>query len=315
MPDESALHAHFGTPKTHGRKARYPAATLAVLLRVGTGLIRDWRLGPYDPGELTTASPLIAHLGPGDLLLADRRFAGAPFLAHLSGRSCHWLMRKHQRLNVQHLPVIRRLGNNDFITELPLSQAARRKDPSLPHSVRVRIFQAAWRSPDGRKLTEWFVTSLTDARKFKKATLAKLYHQRWRIETSYLEFKQTLGGVVLRSKTIGNVTKELTAHVLAYQLIHRLMLAAAAKHQKQPREISFLNAARWVETFSQQMAACPGWKLPLLYQRMLDCIATTSVDIRPGRLEPRAISRDTRRYPYRTLPRQQSRERQLREAN
>ena len=151
MPDEPALHAHFGRAKVKDGQARYPAATLATLLQVGSSLIHDWRFGPYDPGELSTAAPLIEHLGRGDLLLADRRFAGAPFLARLAGRSCDWLMRKHQRINPKKLPVICRLGRNDFITELPVSRSARAKDPALPEKVRVRMFKASWTSPDGRK--------------------------------------------------------------------------------------------------------------------------------------------------------------------
>ena len=178
----------------------------------------------------------------------------------------------------------------------------------------MRVFKAVWTAPDGRKLAEWFVTSLTDAKRYKKRALAKLYHERWRIETSYLEFKQTLGAAVLRSKTVGNVIKELTAHVLAYQLVHRVMLAAAEKHGRKPNEISFLNAARWVEHFSHRMAAAPAWKLPILFDRLLDCIATTPIDIRPGRLEPRAISRRTTRYPWRAVSRHLWRQQQLQEA-
>jgi hypothetical protein len=315
MADEPVLHSYFGTPSIRrwGKlKARYPAGTLAVLLQPDTSLIRDWRFGPYDPGELTTASPLIEPLGPGDLLLADRRFAGAPFLAKLAGQSCHWLMRKHQRLKVEDLAVIRRLGRNDFITELPVYRSARRKDPTLPQKIQVRLFKVTWQAPDGRQFTEWFVTSLLDPKRYKKRAMAKLYHQRWWVETTYLEFKQTLGAAVLRSKTIGNAIKELTAHVLAYQLVHRLMLAAAEKHDRKPHQISFVNAARWVEQFSRQMATAPAWKLPVLFGRLLDCIATTVVDVRPGRLEPRAISRETHRYPRRTIPRHKWRQQQLR---
>lgn len=317
MPDGPALHSFFGTPKVkkgRQRKARYPAGTLAVLLQVGSSLIRDWRFGRYDPGELTTAGPLIEHLGPGDLLLADRRFSGGPFLARLTCQACDWLMRLHQRVKVENLPVIRRLGKDDFITELPVSKSARRKDPGLPDKVRVRIFKATWQAPDGRRFTEWFVTSLLDPKRFKKRAMAKLYHQRWRLETSYLEFKQTLGAAVMRSKTVANVIKELTAHVLGYQLIRRLMCAAAEKHGLKPTQISFLNAARWVEHFSHRMAAAPAWKLPILFERLLDCLATTPVDVRPGRLEPRALSRETHRYPWRTLPRHKWRQQQLRQA-
>ena len=119
---------------------------------------------------------------------------------------------------------------------------------------------------------------------------------------------------MLRSKTVDTVLKELTAHVLAYQLIRRLMVAAAEKHGIKPTQISFLNTVRWVEQFSQRMAAAPAWKLSILYDRLLDSIATTPVDVRPGRLEPRVLSRETHRYPWRTLPRHKWRQQQLRQA-
>jgi hypothetical protein len=314
MPDTQLLHDHFKTLRLKdGRQARYPLGTLATLLQLDTGLLRDGRFGPYDPGEFKTAGPLLEHLGTGDLLLADRHYAGAPFLGRLQGRACHWLMRKHQRLNPAKLPVRKRLGQNDFLTDLPISKSARAKDPTLPATVRVRLFKATWTSPAGEKLTEWFVTSLTCPARFKKSALARLYHERWRIETSYLDFKQTLGALVLRSKTPGNVLKEVAAHVLAYQLVRVLMVAAADQDGAQrPTALSFLNAVRWVDHFSQRMAAAPAWKLPLLFERLLECIVTTAIDIRPGRLEPRLLSRDPRRYPMRRVSRTAWRQQRLR---
>jgi hypothetical protein len=62
---------------------------------------------------------------------------------------------------------------------------------------------------------------------------------------------------VLRSKTVDNIEKEFEAHVLAYQLVRRLMAAAAEKHDAKPTQISFLNAARAVVRFSHHMAAAP----------------------------------------------------------
>ena len=141
--------------------------------------------------------------------------------------------------------MIERLGNNDFVTEIPVRKVARKRDPGLPQKVRVRIFEAIWNSPAGEKIDEWFVTSLEDARGYKKKALANLYHKRWRVETSYLEFKRLFHADVLRSKTVDNIYKEFAAHILAYQLVRLLILAAANKHGKKPTEISFINAVRW----------------------------------------------------------------------
>ena len=82
MPRDAVLCEHFGMHRARTTTVRYPLATFAALLCVGTSLIRDYRFGPFDPGEDKTARPLLDDLGPGDLLLADRgrtrRAATAP---------------------------------------------------------------------------------------------------------------------------------------------------------------------------------------------------------------------------------------------
>jgi hypothetical protein len=305
MPREKELFGHFGAHRARSTTVRYPLATCAFLLEVGSSLALGYRFGPFDPGEMRTAGPLLQMLGVGDLLLSDRHFAGTPQLHAVRTTGAHFLMRKNARLIVERLPVIQRLGHRDFITEIPVSTQVRNRHPGLPPTVRVRIFRATWKSPDGRKLTDWFVTSLEDAQRFKPRTLAKLYHLRWRVETSYLEFKQTFHADVLRSKTVANIEKEFAAHVLAYQLVRLLMAQAARKHRKKPTEISTLNAARWLLSFSPLMAAAPDAKLPRLYERLLDLIASSQIDIRPGRLEPRALTREWKHYPRLRISRAQ----------
>jgi len=222
-------------------------------------------------------------------------------------------MRKHARLDVSNLPVIERRGRNDFITEIPMSAPARKKDPSLPKVVRVRIFKAFWKTPAGQRVSEWFVTSLENPIRYTKKKLACLYHERWQIETSYLEFKQLFHADVLRSKTVDNIYKEFHAHVLAYQLTRRLICAAAEKHQKSPTQISCINAARWIVSLSHRMAAAPAWALSSLYQRLLDAIASCEIDVRPGRTEPRVIARERKHYPRLRTSRSTWREQRLAE--
>jgi len=311
MPREAELFEHFGARRARTTTVRYPLGTFAALLCAGSSLVLDHRFGPFDPGEDKTARPLLGNLGPGDLLLADRGFSGSPTLARITARGADFLMRKNARLIVSRLPLIRRLGRNDFITEIPMSKPARKIDSTLPETVRVRIFKAYWKTPAGEKLTEWFVTSLSDPVRYKKAALAKLYHERRQIETSYLEFKQLFRADVLRSKTVANIYKEFSAHVLAYQLVRLLIHSAAEKHKKKPTEISFLHAARWTMSFSHRMAALSVWSLPFVYQRLLDAIASCEIDVRPGRLEPRAITREWKHYPHLRVSRTEWRQRRL----
>jgi hypothetical protein len=311
MPREAPLFAYYGAHRARTTTVRYPLARFCSLLAVEACTIMDYRFGPFTTSEAAMAAQLLGPVGCGDLVLADRCFAGSPMLARLQGRGAHFLMRKNARLIVARLPVVRRLGRDDFITLLPVDKKARRLDPSLPESVPVRIFRATWTTPAGEKLSEWFVTSLLDPRRFKRRTLAKLYHQRWRIETSYEEFKQIFHADVLRSKTVANIEKEFAAHVLAYQLVRRLILAAAVKHSRKPTQLSFLGAARLVVRFSHHMAAAPAWALPIYYDRLLDAIAANRVDVRPGRLEPRALTREWKHYPHLRMSRSAWREQRL----
>jgi hypothetical protein len=311
MPREPALFEHYGAHRARSTTVRYPLARFCSLLAVGTSTLVDYRFGPFTTSEDAMARELLGALGARDLVLADRGFAGSPMLARLTARGAQFLMRKNARLLVERLPVVKRLGKEDFITDLPVGKAARRADPTLPATVRVRFFRATWKAPTGETITEWFVTSLVDAKRFKRKKLAKLYHERWRIETSYLEFKQTFHADVLRSKTVDNIEKEFAAHVLAYQLVRGLMVAAAKKHQAQPTQISFLNAARAVVRFSQHMAAAPAWALPIYYDRLLDAIAAGTIDVRPGRVEPRALTREWKHYPHLRLSRSEWRRQRL----
>ena len=85
-------------------------------------------------------------------MLADRGFAGSPSLARIKETGAHFLMRKHARLKVGNLPRLQRLGREDFITELAMSKPARKKDSSLPDTVRVRLFRVRWCTPAGEKV-------------------------------------------------------------------------------------------------------------------------------------------------------------------
>jgi hypothetical protein len=303
MPREAALFAHYGAHRARTTTVRYPLARFCSLLAVGTSTLIDYRFGPFRKPEIEMAGEMLGSVGPGDLALGDRGFSGSPTLARLQGRRADFLMRKNARLIVERLPVVKRLGKYDFITDLPVSKPARKADPTLPETVRVRLFRATWKAPSGETIIEWFVTSLMDAERFKRKTLARLYHERWCIETSYQEFKQTFHADVLRSKTVETIEKEFAAHVLAYQLVRRLMAAAAEKHKVKPTRISLLNAARAVVRFSQHMAAAPTWALPIYYERLLDAIAAGKIDVRPGRLEPRALTREWKHYPHLRLSR------------
>jgi hypothetical protein len=92
------------------------------------------------------------------------------------------------------------------------------------------------------------ITTLTD-RQFSALDLITLYHQRWEIETTFLEMKSTtLDGRVLRARTPTGIEQEVYALLTAYQAL-RLAMAGATDHDPDttPDRASFtiaLNTAR-----------------------------------------------------------------------
>ena len=63
------------------------------------------------------------------------------------------------------------------------------------------------------------VTTLLDAAHYPALELAKLYGQRWQIETQLRHLKQTLHMDMLRTKTVAGVQKELAMFALVYNLV------------------------------------------------------------------------------------------------
>lgn len=71
-------------------------------------------------------------------------------------------------------------------------------------------------------------TTLLDAHRYPASALVTLYHERWEIETCYLELKASiLGGRVLRARTPAGIAQEVYALLTCYQIL-RIAITDAA---------------------------------------------------------------------------------------
>ncbi|WP_268926238.1 transposase [Micromonospora rubida] len=71
------------------------------------------------------------------------------------------------------------------------------------------------------------ITTLLDHHRYPAGQLIALYHQRWEIETAYLELKSTiLDGRVLRSRTPTGIEQEIYALLITYQVLRTAMVDA-----------------------------------------------------------------------------------------
>lgn len=113
----------------------------------------------------------------------------------------------------------------------------------------------------------------------------------------------------LRCKTPELVRKEVWTHVLAYNLIRTIMAQSAAKHDIQPRTISFKGTIQALEAFQPAIALRGDRDSKFrqhLYDHLLTCIARHRVGNRPGRFEPRKRKRRFKLYDFLNKPRHEA---------
>jgi hypothetical protein len=266
--------------------------------------VLDYALGRYDQDENYLARPLLEKLRKGDLLLADRHFAAAHFYWYYQAVGIEFLTKMHQRLKISRIKSIESYSRYDFLGWLNINEIYRRKDPALPAKIMVRFIRTTVRNRGQRK-TVWLVTSLLDEKLYPAKEVTVLYGKRWRIETLFREVKINLSADVLRSLCPQAILKEVAARMMAVNIVRMIMLEAAIEKGVDPIRISFAHALRAILMFAPALACEPIWKLPQIYKAMLVEIGTNLVPERPGRNEPRAVTRERKHYPKLRTTREQ----------
>ncbi|NLW87303.1 MAG: transposase [Planctomycetes bacterium] len=124
MPDTPALHKCFGASTGRGGKRHYPLARMVTLSLANTMSVLSYAMGRYRQSEQNLLRPLLKGLRTGDLLIADRHFAGANLYAEYLANSLNFLTRAHQMLNISQLRRIKGYGSENFATDSLSSQGS-----------------------------------------------------------------------------------------------------------------------------------------------------------------------------------------------
>jgi hypothetical protein len=229
VPDSAAnLRCYSRQSGTHGGSG-YPLIRLLTVVACGTRTIIDAVFGATNVGETTYAPTLLRCLRPGMLLLADRNFAARTLIEAINAAGADLLIRcKDARV----LPRIDTFPDGSYLTRLG--------EVSL-RVVDAEVVVTATASHDRKHRVGRYrlITTLTDHAAFPATEIVELYHQRWEIETSYLEMKSgVLGGRVLRARTPAGITQEVYALLITYQAL-RLAMAEATAPAHSPDRASF----------------------------------------------------------------------------
>ena len=90
------------------------------------------------------------------------------------------------------------------------------------------------------------MTTITDPNAAPASELARIYTQRWEIETAFAELKthQRSPGLVLRSKMPDGVIQEVYGYLCVHYAIRWLMHSAATDYGHDPDRLSFTRSLR-----------------------------------------------------------------------
>ena len=135
---------------------------------------------------------------------------------------------------------------------------------------------------------------------------AEHYRMPWIVEIDLKFIKQIFKMDVLRGKSPEMVRKEVSVHLLAYNLIRTVMAQAATIHGIAPNMISFKGTVQALNAFRDKFLYGAKELLTILFDELMCSIAYHRIGDRPGRKEPRAVKRRPKPYPRLTMPRAQA---------
>lgn len=235
IADSAANLAVFPKPGGNHGGSSHPLLRMLVLVSCGTRTVLDAVFGPASSGETTYAARLSGRVREGTIVLADRNFSDARLITTIAGNGAHVLFRVKAN---RRLPQVSRYDDGSYLSMLG------------PLPVRVINAEITIATTAGRRTGVYrLVTTLLDHHRYPACGLVTLYHERWEIETTYLEIKSSiLGGRVLRARTPHGVAQEVHALLITYQLLRTAMAdATSTRPDIDPDRAGFsiaLNAAR-----------------------------------------------------------------------
>lgn len=307
IPDSVENRDHFGDQSTRWNgTSGYPMARLVTLMALRSHLLAGARFGPYATSESVLAEELWPQIPDHSLAIVDRGFFSARTLIGLErgGIERHWLTRARSDLVCTR---IERYTAGDELVELNVSSEARKKDPSMPETWRMRAIRYQRRGFQPQLL----LTSLLDPKRFPAAEVIALYHERWEIELGYNEVKRVMLAreETTRSKSPRGVAQELWGLSLAYNLVRFEAERVAAEAGVPPTRISFVAALRFIETALRMWGTESAGAWPKRLVHLREDIGHFVLPERRERSYPRAVKIKMSNYPRKRPAKSSSRKR------
>lgn len=277
-PDTDANRERLGVHGSGTGQSGYPRLRLVAAVAAGTRSLLAATWGTIRDTEQTLALELLPHLGPGHLLLADRGFAAAALLDRLARTGTEILVRIPAHWKPK---TLARLADGTRLVQIG--------------TRRLRLVEAeiTINTTGGSRTGAYrLATTLTDPADHDALDLVELYHQRWEIETAYMELKSgLLRRTVLRSGDPAGLDQEIWALLCLYQVLRSAIDNACTASDLTPIQASFTRALECARDLLIQAAGIIEDEQIDLAGRIGAELIARPLPARRSRTAPRAIKR------------------------
>jgi len=265
-------------------------ARCVALFSTATRQLLEVAVGRYDEGERALLLRTLGTLKEDDVLVLDRGYPAWWMFALLQARKTQFCV----RIEDCGWPMVRQfllMQQDDWVIDPHrLSTHARKRLRELGVAqmqeatlrlIRVRLPNGKW---------EVLATSLLDQKRYPACAFAALYGQRWGVEESFKLLKHRLDLEGFSGELPHAIEQEIYARALMHNIAQALCSEAAEQLEEEKRSSWQVNRAyalkgvpavvvNWFKGCKHQLAR--------ITQSLIDTLAITLEQIRPGRQFPR----------------------------
>ena len=290
MADTPENVAVFGRHSGARGDSAFPKAQIVYLSECCTHVILDAGIWPLLTSERVGGLRLLRSVRPGMLVLIDRGFFSYLMVEKIiRERGAHVLARVSAHVT---LKPVEHLKDGTYTAYIYPSDYRRKR---AGERMLVRVIEYTLNDPQrpGHGVVHRLVTSLLDPDQYPALELICAYHERWEIEIAIDEMNthQRQLGTPLRSRKPLGVIQEFYALLVAFNAICSLRLQAAQFAGIDPDRISFVVTLRKLCESIDQFQQTAKKQRPLLFQRLLQDIASEMLPERRNRSNPRVVKR------------------------
>ena len=313
MPDTAENQSLYPQSSRQKPGCGFPIMRLVAVLSLATGGVLGVAKGAMGDPERTLWRKLWHLLEDGSVVLAVLGFCGFADYCMLVRQGVDAVMRLHPRRGAG-VRKIRRLAKGDWLVEWEKTSVRPKwlsdKDwRALPKLLRLRHIEVRVDVAGFRTQALTIATTILDPKVYPAECFADLYRQRWMVELFLRDIKITMGMDILRCKTPALIHKELTMHLIAYNLVRALMAQAARRQGVEPLRLSLAGALAAMRQWAPAIAARRSRTARRrLLEQCLRCIGRDVLPWRPDRIEPRARKRRPKNYQLLNKPRSEFKE-------